>query len=137
MFHYRTTSWWYWLGTAALLAASLGRLPGALSAVLILCVAQTLHFRLSEGSIAAFPVQVRLAYLALLLAGLWEPLRAIHWIQFVGTMALVLTGYCLTARALSLMPWNREQPLSLALVRETFLALPKRGNVRQGLPPVG
>ncbi len=134
---YGSISWWYWLVTAALLAAALAGLPGAMAVVLLLCIAQALHFGVVEGSLSAFPVQVRLAYLALLVAGLWEPLRVVHWIQFVGTTALVLTSYCFTARALSLLPWNRTQPLSLSLVRETFLAPPRPGSVRQGLPAAG
>jgi hypothetical protein len=133
----RSTSWGYWVGTAVLLAAALAGIPGALPAVLVLCGIQVLHFRVSEGSFRAFPVQVRLGYLALLLAGLWEPLRFLHWIQLAGTTAFVVTGYCLLARVLSLLPWNRSEPLSPAMVRETFLAPPVRGNVRQGLSPAG
>jgi hypothetical protein len=137
MFLARSISWWYWLATVALLAAALAGLPGALPAVLALGVVQALHFWALEGSLGAFPVQVRLAFLALLLAGLWEPLCVLHWIQLAGTTVFVLTGYCLLARMLSLLPWNRAQPLSLALARETFLAPPTCGNVRQGLPPIG
>lgn len=137
MIRYRSLSWWYWLGTAALLAAALAGLQGALLAVLILCAAQVMGFWVSEGSMIAFPVQVRLAFLALLLAGLWEPLRVVHWIQLAGTTAFLLSGYCLLARAVSLLPWNRQQPLSLALARQTFLAPPAPGNVRQGLPAAG
>src|SRR5262249_42039879 len=66
MLNYRSAGWRYWLGTAALLAAALAGIPGALPAVLVLCIVQAMHFRLTEGSIVAFPVQVRLAYLALL-----------------------------------------------------------------------
>ena len=40
------------------------------------------------GSARSFPVQVRLAYLTLLLAGAWEPLAILHWIQLVGTTAM-------------------------------------------------
>ena len=79
-------------------------------------------------------MQVRLAYLAMLAAGLWEPLRVLHWIQFLGTAAFVLTGYCLLARVLSLMPWNRAEPLSAALVARTFFSPPTWGDVRQGMP---
>lgn len=133
---YGSIGWWYWLATTALLAAGLAGSTWAVPAALALCVVQALHFRVSEGSAAAFPVQVRIAYLALLLAGWWEPLRVIHWVQLVGTTAIVLTGYCFLARVLSLLPWNRTQRLSLSLVRETLLAAPRPGNVRQGLWPV-
>jgi hypothetical protein len=72
--------------------------------------------------IAAFPVQLRLVYLAMLIAGLWGPLQWIHWMQLAGTTARVLIGYCLLARALWLAPWNRWQPLTLTLITRTFLS---------------
>jgi hypothetical protein len=35
---------------------------------------------------------------------------------------------------LSLMPWNRKEPLSASLIKRTFLAPPVKGNILQGLP---
>jgi hypothetical protein len=40
------------------------------------------------------------------------------------------------ARLVSLLPWNRKEPFSFALVLRTFLSVPVRGNILQGLPPV-
>ncbi|MGH7230523.1 MAG: hypothetical protein ACREJU_04095 [Nitrospiraceae bacterium] len=71
----------------------------------------------------AFPVQVRVAYLILLILGQWTPLHWVLWVQLVGTSARVLTGYCLLARTLSLLPWNRFEPLSTALLRRTYFSL--------------
>jgi hypothetical protein len=68
-------------------------------------------------------VQVRVAYLAMLLAGLREPLQWIHWLQLAGTTARVGAGYCFMARTLSLAPWNRWQPLTRELVRRTYLSI--------------
>jgi len=90
-----------------------------------------------EGELAAFPVQVRAAYLALLVAGLYPPLGFIHWVQLVGTWAMVLVGYCPLARALSLLPWNRSQPLSAALVRRTFVSAGARQHRRRDQRPAG
>jgi len=42
----------------------------------------------------------------------------------VGTFALVLFGYCLMARILSLLPGNRTEPVSLDLILRTFLTPP-------------
>ena len=61
-------------------------------------------------------------YLAMLIAGSWEPLQWIHWIQLAGTTARMLVGYGLLSRALSLAPWNRRGPLSFATMRLTFLS---------------
>lgn len=88
-----------------------------------LCVVQIGHIVRLTRDITAFPVQVRGAYLGLLLTGLWGPLLWIHWMQLAGTTARILAGYCLLARMLSLAPWNRRQPLTSGLVQRTFLSL--------------
>ena len=122
--------WWYWLATATLLSAYLGAdFSAAIFAAIALTAVQLVHFAAREGGLTAFPIQVRGAYLGLLAAGLYPPLVFIHWIQLIGTWAMVLVGYCLLARALSLLPWNRRQPLSAALVRRTFLSPPVRGSI--------
>lgn len=131
----KSLGWWYWLGTALLIGASLFGFAPAGAAALALCTLQLAHFALLERNAVAFPVQVRAAFLAMLLAGAWEPLRVLHWIQFFGTSAFVLFGYCLLARLLSLLPWNRREPLTGTLVTRTLLSPPQRGNVLQGLPP--
>lgn len=130
----RTIGWWYWLAIVVPLGAWLAGYRWALAAVVAVCVVQVIHFRILEGSANAFPVQVRLAFLGMLLAGLWEPLRALHWVQLVGTTAFLLFGYCLLARLLSLLSWNRSEPCSVALVRRTLFSRPQCGNVLQGLP---
>lgn len=115
--------WWYWFLTVGLLAAGLaGRAEGIPLAMLV-CAVQIAHVSRLAGSVTAFPVQVRIAYLAMLIAGWWGPLQWIHWIQLAGTTARVLVGYCLLARTLSLAPWNRRQPLSRALFARTFFSL--------------
>ena len=122
--------WWYWLATAVLLAAYLAAgLRATIFAAIALTAVQLVHFAARERELAAFPVQVRAAYVGLLMLGLYPPLVFIHWIQLVGTWAMVLVGYCPLARMLSLLPWNRRQPLSAALVRRTFLSPPVRGSI--------
>lgn len=124
-----TLSWWYWLATGLLLAAALGGCPLGLAPVIGLTLLQTLHHLLREGSPGAFPVQVRIGYLAWLLAGLWGPLSFFHWIQLAGTAAAVVADYCPMARTLALLPWNRRAPLTPALVLRTFLRPPVRGSI--------
>lgn len=125
----RTLAWWYWLAMAATLAVELAGLAPALRPALVLGAVQVAHFLLREKQLSAFPVQVRLAYLGLLLIGTWEPLRFIHWIQLAGTTAMVAFNYCPLARALSLAPWNRQGPLTARLVWTTFASLPVAGSV--------
>lgn len=128
---WRKTGWWYWAAIEALLIAGLAGWFEAFWLALALSFAQIAHFRLRESSFAAFPVQVRLAYSGVLALALWEPL--LFWLPAAGTLALVLFGYCAIARTLSLLPWNRSQPMSWRLVWRTFMAPPVRGNVMQGL----
>jgi hypothetical protein len=83
---------------------------------------------------AAFPVQVRLGYLLLLLIALPETFQLIYWFPTIGTWAQVLFGYCAMARMVSLLPWNRKEAFSFTLLQRTFLSSPVRGNILQGLP---
>ena len=129
----RRISWWYWLATVPLLGLHLAGLPWALPAAMALCAVQALHFAVEDRSLVTFPVQVRLGFLALLLAGAWEPLRFVHWVQLVGTTAFVLTGYCLLARLLSLLPWNRTEPFTLSLAVRVLSQAPRLGNVLHGM----
>jgi hypothetical protein len=134
MIQVREISWWYWAVTAALLIVGLAGWPPAFLLAVGLSAIQIIHFRLAEGSWRAFPVQVRVAYFLILTATLWPPLHWLVWLPAIGTPAQVLIGYCLLARALSLLPWNRREPLSWDLVRRTFTTPPVKGNILQGQP---
>ena len=118
----RDLGWWYWLVTVVLLGAGLFVWPTGLALAMALCAIQIIHVSWLTHDVTAFPVQVRVAYLTLLLAGSWEPLHWIHWMQLAGTTARVAVGYCLLARTLSLAPWNRAQALTFDLVKGTFLS---------------
>jgi hypothetical protein len=136
MIEYRSVSWWYWLVTVGFLTAGvLGYSQGFLLAIGLTLI-QLIHFIAREGSATAFPVQVRLGYLLLLLVALPAPLQWIYWIPTIGTWAQVLFGYCTMARTVSLLPWNRKERFSVDLVKRVFLSAPVRGNVLQGLPPL-
>ena len=113
---------WYWTLTASLSAVGLSGRPIGLWSAVVLSAIQLVHVIGVTHDFAAFPVQVRAAYPAMLMADLWEPLQWIHRLQLAGTSARVLTGYCVLARTPSLTPLNRRQPLTLALVRRTYLS---------------
>jgi len=118
---HRSLAWRYWFATVLPLAAWLiTDAPAAFSCAAGVAAIQALHFRLRTGTMTAFPVQVRVVYLSFLLAGaLWEPLRMLNWMQLAGTTAFLTIDYCPLARMLALAPWNRERPLTLALLKET------------------
>lgn len=134
MVDYREVSWWYWLVTAVFLTVGVAGNPVGFHLAIGLTVVQLIHFSLRERHLSAFPIQVRFWYLLLLLVALPEPLHVIYWIPTIGTWAQVLFGYCAMARCVSLLPWNRNESFSGALVLRTFLSRPVRGNILQGLP---
>lgn len=127
-------SWWYWLAMAVLLTIGLAGHASAFQIAITLGVVQSLHYYPRHNSLITFPVQVRLSYLGLLIVAQWEPLHIIYWIQFAGTTAMVTVNYCPLARFLSLMPWNRTEPFSYALLHRTVMSPPVKGNILQGLP---
>jgi len=115
----------YWQLTALLLTAHLAGWPGGLSSVLALNAVQGLHFLLWHRSLRVLEVQVRWLYFALLLLGACVPgLQPLLALQLAGLTARLSLDYCLAARLMVLMPWNRNEPLSAGLVRRVFLTPP-------------
>jgi hypothetical protein len=111
-----------------------GRIYRGLLAAIGLSALQTGYFLIRHRSAAAFTVQIRLAYTALLLLCLLPFMRWLYWLPTLGTTALLLFGYCLMARFLSLMPWNLTEAIDADLLRRTFLTPPIVGNIHHGLP---
>src|SRR5512138_2486863 len=105
-------TWWAWTITAVLLLVGLWGRPGAFLTAIGITVLQTIVMLIREKSILAFPVQLRIAYLTLLGICYIPQMRWLYWLPTVGTFALVFFGYCLMARVLSLLPWNRHEPFS-------------------------
>ncbi len=136
MLDYRSLSWWYWLVTVCLLTAGVAGWSMGFLLAMGLTVLQLLHFIIRERSVTAFPIQVRFAYLLLLLVAWPESLRLIYWIPMLGTWAQVLFGYCTMARTVSLLPWNRSEAFSLALLHKTYFSARVRGSFLRHLRPV-
>jgi hypothetical protein len=121
-------AWWYWAAMVLLLAAETVW-PASAFAAVGLGVVQSVHFYARTEQMGALPVQVRVAYLGLLVAGVLPPLAFLHWLVLAGTLARVAFDYCPLARTLALMPWNRTQPLTLGLVRRAYLTPPLDGSI--------
>lgn len=119
----------YWQITALLLAAHFAGWPGGLPLAIALTAGQVLHFAAFRRTPRALDVQVRIGYLALLLLGSVGPLWPIHLVQFVGVNALLVVDYCLLARLLVLMPWNRAEPLTARLLRKALFTPPAPGAI--------
>lgn len=114
----------YWQLTALLLAAHFAGWAHAMPLAMALTAWQAAHVAWVRGTLWTLDVQVRIAYLALLVLGHAGPLWPIHVVQFVGVNALLVVDYCLLARLLVLMPWNRVEPLTARLVRQALFMPP-------------
>lgn len=131
---YKDISWWYWFATVPMLIIGIAGITAGFYLAMGLTAFQVFHYLAKEKSIAAFPVQVRISYLLLLVTAQLPYMFWIYWVQIAGTSAMVLVGYCPLARILSLMPWNRTESFSLKLLFRTFFSRPVEGNILQGLP---
>jgi hypothetical protein len=117
-------TWWVWLVTVVLLALGLAGFVIGFIAAIALSLSQAVFFWRMRGSLRAMSVQIRLGYTALLLLCLLPFMRWLYWLPTAGTVALLVLGYCIMARTLSLLPWNRSEHLTLELLRRTFLTAP-------------
>ncbi len=81
----RDKVWIYWAITSGFLIADVMGWPLGLSLAIALNVIQLGHFYFETKSVTSFPVQVRLAYLILLLVIMWPPL---YWLLY-----FVIFGY--------------------------------------------
>jgi len=126
---HRSLWWWYWLFTAFALAASLCGWKSGLAIAFALTAVQAVHVGASAGSAMAFPVQVRIGYLAIIALSAWTPLAPLQAVQLAGLLLRLAFDYCLLARMVSLLPWNRRGALTLERVRATFLTPPVEGTI--------
>jgi hypothetical protein len=134
MFDLRDIGWWYWLASSLSLWLALTINPAAFNVALLIGAFQLLHYIIAERSVTAFPVQIRIGYLCVLLTAVPEAYQWILWIPAIGTTLRVLTGYCIMARNLMLLPFNRQEKLTLHFIKTAYLTPPVQGNVLHGLP---
>lgn len=128
----------YWLAIAMLLTAHFSGVALAMALALLTSALQTVHALAVHRHWRHLAVQVRAAYLALLLIGQWPALWPLPVLQFAGTSALLVADYCLLARLLLLLPWNRREPVSADLVRRLLLTPPAPGAITgRVLAPAG
>ena len=129
---YKNLSWWFWLITAVFLSVGVSGFPVGFSLAIGFTLFQLTFFALKLQSMTAFPVQVRFWYLILLIISLPQMLQWLFWIPTIGTWAQVLVGYCLMARCVSMLPWNREDAFSFEYFKKTIFSPPVNGSVKQG-----
>jgi CDP-diglyceride synthetase len=130
-------TWWIWLSLACSLLAGLLVDPIYFFLAILISTIQALVFWARESRASSFPSQLRLAYLLLLVMLYVPPLRFLYWVPAIGTLILCFSGYCLLARFLSLLPWNRTSPLTFQEVVRTFSVPPNLDVTLQGNPASG
>lgn len=120
--------WSYWFLTATFLAIFLFLDAKAIYIAMVINIIHAVHFYIKSPHITSFPMQVRIGFLGLLAIGIVPPFQWIHWIQLIGGSIMLTTGYCSLARMLSLLPWNRSQPMSFRLLQTVIFSPPISGN---------
>jgi len=133
MLDVKDIGWWYWLASTLCLWTAIAIHPAAFNVALLIGAMQLLHVITTERSVTAFPVQVRIGYLCVLLTAVPDGYQWILWIPAIGTLVRVLTGYCIMARNLMLMPFNRRETLTLDFVKAAYLTAPNKGNMLHGI----
>jgi hypothetical protein len=121
--------WWAWTITTVLLMAGLAGYPLAFIGAMAVTAAQGFILLVRDRSLAAYSVQLRAAYLLLMLISYPSPMRWFYWLLAVGTFALVVFGYCLLTRVLSLSPWHSRETYTWERLRRTFFSAPDLGRV--------
>jgi len=117
-------TWWAWTFTTVLLIMGLSGYGLALFGAMAVTTGQGFVLLARDRSPAAFSVQIRAAYLLLMLICYPPPMRWFYWLLTAGTFALVVFGYCLMARLLSLLRWNSREPYTVDRLRRTFFSAP-------------
>ena len=116
--------WWAWALTTVLLLAGLFGYDQALIGAAGVTAAQGLIVLARDRSLRAYSVQLRSAYLLLVLICALPHTRWLYWSLVAGTLALILFGYCFLTRVLSLLPWNSGEAYTLDRLRRTFFSAP-------------
>lgn len=125
-------SWWHWAITIPILVLHLTGVPGAIEVAIAICLGFTCVYYFRLRSLKPFPIQIRVVFLGLLLVGLLPGMAWVHWVQAIGTTAMVTVGYCLLARLLRLTSFNRTEPLTWSMVAQVLFKDPCSGGLLLG-----
>jgi len=126
----------YWSATYIGIFVSLFFWSEAIFISMLMVAIHGLHMHLKTKRFHSFPMQVRIYFLMLLILGLAPGMFWIHWVQFAGVTSYFVFDYCPLARILSLMPWNRDKPLSWSLFKTAVFSRPVNGSILELTAPV-
>lgn len=122
----------FWLAAAVLLATGLAGYAAAIGAAVALTAARVAQLAIPARDPLSFALQVHASFLLLLALGFLPSFGFLHWNLLAGTWLLVLTDYCILARCLALLPWNRAEPLTWRRVGRTLFSWPVE-NILDGI----
>jgi hypothetical protein len=123
--------WWAWTFTTVLLVAGLCGYDSALAGATAVTAAHGLIVLARDRSLVAYSVQLRAAYVLLLLICYLPNTLWLYWLIAAGTLALNVFGYCFLTRVLSLLPWNSREAYTLDRLRRTFFSAPDLDRVKK------
>ena len=104
----KSIEWWFWTVTLVLIIAAVAGWAPGYAAVMLVSAVQVAFIAVRTGSAVSFPSQVRIAYFAYTLLGLWEAGRVYcYGLLVLGTAMVVLFDRCGIALVLKQMPWNK------------------------------
>ena len=127
--------WIYWFIVVVFLAIALFEWPPAIYLSMLVTAISSVHMYRYSPRITSFPMQVRLVYLGMLGLGTLPYFGWLHWAMLLGGHALLLFDYCPLARMLSLMSWNRSQPMSWSFFRSAIFSRPVKGSIIKAVSP--
>ena len=107
---FKSLGWWYWFVTLIAMILGLSGVVEGFIVVILVSIAQTVHFSISRG-FTAFPTQVRFVYGLFTIIAWFDPTRIFYWALLIGTIMVVFFDRCVIARVLILMPWNKNETL--------------------------
>lgn len=128
--------WWAWSLTTILLVAGLCGYSPAFMGATVLTAVHGLIVLARDRSLFAYSVQLRAAYLLLLLISFLPSMAWFFWLLAAGTFALNIFGYCFLTRVLSLLPWNSRETYTLDRLWRTFFSAPDLDRLSANNPAV-
>jgi len=118
-------SWWMWWIIASGLAVGIAGYRSGFLVAIGISLAKAVFIVFKGRNVRSSAAQVRVAYLLLLMICFIPGLRWLYWVPLIGTLALIIAGYCLMARFLSLLPRNRAEAINASLLWHTFVDPPR------------
>ena len=88
--------------------------------VIGLAAIQVIHYLIKTRRKTSIEVQFRMGFLMLMILAQEPHFSWLYVLALFGLISQLLFAYSILERCVRLMPWNRQSPLSLPLLKQTF-----------------